>query len=202
MVEHIQINISDLLSDKEWKILKNFCNKTNRLISTKLVADGKAAISGKVRYEKDKGLWFEATLPPEEQVAEFLMAFRFFYLKKEATYFPKILKIIGEHTTQPEGHQALKVFRRQWENSLFGNAVFIKVNGKDISTSLLLDLWFNAHYFHSDIKKGAELQKLKSLLTEDFTKCMLLDAIYGATKVVLMFSNGLQDIVNEHFRKS
>jgi hypothetical protein len=201
MVKHVQIDILESLSNEEWKVLKGFCNKANRLISTKLVADGNSAISGKVRYEKDKGLRFEATLPPEEQVAEFLMAFRFFYLKKEATYFPKILKIIGKHTTQAEAYQALKVFSRQWENSLFGNAVFIKVNGKQISTSLLLDIWFNAHYFHSDIKKGTELQKLKSLLTEDFTKCMLLDAIYGATKIVLMVSNGLQDMVNEHFRK-
>lgn len=202
MVKHIEIHISDSLSHGEWDVLRAFCDKAHRLISTKLVSDGDASIKGNVRYEKDKGMWFQASLPPEEQVAEFLMAFRFFYLQKEDTCFPKILSIVGRHTEQEEAREALKFFRKRWENSLFGNAMQLKLNGKQITTSSLLDIWFNAHYFHSDKDKVKELQVMKSLFSEDFAKYMLLDASYEASKIVLKFYQGLKDIVDDYFEKS
>jgi hypothetical protein len=114
-----------------------------RLKATRLASEG--SISGKIQYERGKGLSFEAKLPPEEQIAEFLMALRFFYLQDEPTHFPKVLRLIGRQTKNSSDlKEALKSFRRQWEDSLFGKAFEIKLNDKRITTSLLLDLWFNA----------------------------------------------------------
>ena len=201
MSKNIEVHISDSLRQNEWEALRAFCDKAHRLISTKLVSDGDASIRGNVRFEKDKGMLFQASLPPEEQVAEFLMAFRFFYLQKEDTCFPKILNIIGRHTEQKEAREAIKFFRKRWENSLFGNAMQIKLNEKQITTSFLLDIWFNAHYFHSDKDKAKELQVMQGLLSEDFAKYMLLDASYEASKIVLKFYQGLKGIVDDHFEK-
>lgn len=202
MVKNIKIHISDSLSQHEWEALQAFCDKAHRLISTKLVSDGDAAIRGNVRFEKTKGMLFRVSLPPEEQIAEFLMAFRFFYLQKEDTCFPKILNIVGRHTEQKEAREALKFFRKKWENSLFGNTMEIQLNGKPITTSFLLDLWFNAHYFHSDKVKSKELHLMKDLLSEGFTKYMLLDALYEASKIILKFYESFQNIVHDHFEKS
>jgi hypothetical protein len=163
-----------------------------------MVSGDEGSIHGKVRYEQEKGLWFEATLPPEEQVAEFLMAFRFFYLQKESTHFPAVLGIIGKHTSQPEAREALKVFRRQWEHCLFGNTMNICLNDKPMTSSLLLDLWFNAHYFHSDVEKEMELTELKKAFSEDFAKFMLLDSAFEASKVVLKIYDGVRGLVDEH----
>ena len=201
MVKHIEIHISDSLSQGEWEVLRAFCDKARRLVSTKLISDGDASIKGNVRYEKDKGIRFQASLPPEEQVAEFLMVFRFFYLQKEDTCFPKVLSIVGRHTEQKEAREALKFFRKKWENSLFGNAMQMTLNGKPITTSLLLDIWFNAHYFHSDKEKEKELHVMKSLFSENFAKYMLLDASYEASKIVLKFYQGLKDVVDDYFEK-
>ncbi|MBI4548388.1 MAG: hypothetical protein HY707_10430 [Ignavibacteriae bacterium] len=199
MVKHIQVHISEALSEEEWKILHAFYNKARFLTTTTLVSTGASSIDGKIRYEQDEGLRFEATLPPKEQIAEFLMAFRFFYLQREPTYFPKILKLIGKHAPQSEVQQALNGFRNQWQYSLFKNTIKIKLNGKPITSSVLLDLWFNAYYFHADEDKQLELQKLRESLSEDFTKYMLLDAVYEATKVILKVYYGLRGIVEEHF---
>ena len=199
MAKHIKVHISSALSEKEWQMLRAFCDKSRRLVATKLVSGHESSIHGNIRYEQDKGLWFDAAIPPEEQIAEFLMAFRFFYLQKELTYFPNILKLIGRHASQPEVRQALKIFRKQWESSLFKEGMQISLNGKPITSSLLLDLWFNAHYFHSNNDKGTELQSLRETFSEDFAKYMLLDSVYGATKVVLKVYDGLRGIVDEHF---
>lgn len=199
MAKHIEVHISSLLSENDWEILRMFCDKARRLAATKLASEGGTGIRGKIRYERDKGLWFESELPPEEQVAEFLMAFRFFYLQKEPTHFLKVISLIGRHTNNQDVRRALKVFGKQWNDFLFGKAFNIQFNDTPITSSLLLDLWFNAHYFHSNKDKEGELNKLKEGFSENFAKYMLLDAAFEATKIIFKIFNGLQGIVDEHF---
>jgi len=95
--------------------------------------------------------------------------------------------------------KALKVFNKQWESSLFANVLQIKLNNKPVTSGLLLDLWFNAHYFHSDDEKEKALFELKAAFSEGFAKYMLLDSILEATKVILKVHEGLIGIVDEHF---
>lgn len=199
MVKHVQVHISKSLSEQEWKVLRLFCDKGKRLATTKLFSEDGAEIKAEIRYEQDKGVWFESELPPEEEIAEFLMAFRFFYLQKERIHFPKILGLIGKHTDNQEVRKALKQFGRQWNDSLFGKVMNIKLNGRPITSSLLLDLWFNAHYFHTDEEKESKLNKLKNVFSEEFAKYMLLDAAIEASRVVFKVYNGFREIVNEHF---
>ena len=175
-----------------------FCAKVRRLIATKLVASDASAIAAKFRYEQELGMWFEATLPPEEQVAEYLMAFRFFYLQDEPTYFYKILRIMGKHAQQPEVQQALKHLRMKWHNALFQSAVNLSLNDNPITASRVLDLWFNAHYFHSDAIKTQALKELNEVFSEKFSKYMLLDATYNASRVVFTVHQGLQGIVDAY----
>jgi hypothetical protein len=196
--KHIEVHITNKLTNEEWDILRRFCEKSNRLASTKLGSKEGAGIREKIRYEKDKGLWFESELPPEEQISEFLMAFRFFYLQKEVTHFPKVIGIIGKHTVNQDARKALKVFGKQWQDSLFGKAINIQLNDSPITTSLLLDLWFNAHYFHADEVKEKELEKLTECFSNEFAKFMLLEAVFEATKAVFKLFNGLQGIVYKH----
>ena len=199
MAKHVEVHISSSLSEDEWNVLRRFCEKAKRLAATKLATEEGTGIRGKIRYEQDKGLWFESELPPEEQIAEFLMAFRFFYLQKEDTHFPKVISVIGKHTDNPDARKALKMFGRQWQDSLFRKALNIQLNETPITSSLLLDLWFNAHYFHSDEEKEKELKKMKENFSEEFAKYMLLDAVFEATKVVFKVFHGMRAIVDEHF---
>src|SRR4030095_10092884 len=198
MLKHVQAHISSSLSEDDWKVLRQFCEKATRLATTRLVKGG-SKIRGKIQYERGKGLSAEAEMPPEEQIAEFLMAFRFFYLQNEATHFPKILRLIGRCTNVRELREALKSFGRQWNNSLFRNTFEIKLNDKKIDTALLLDLWFNAHYFHSDDEKGRELENLKEVFSEPYAKYMLLEATFEATNVVFKVFDGAREMVSKHF---
>lgn len=202
MTKHVDVHISSSLTENDWEFLRAFCIKAKRLAATKLVSGKESAIRGKIRYEQEQGLCFESQLPQEDQISEFLMAFRFFYLQKETTHFPKVLKLIGKHTKNPDAREAFKVFRAQWDNYLFGKAIEIKLNDKPVTSSLLIDLWFNAHYFHSDEEKEQKLNSLKETFSEGFAKYMLLDAAYQATKVVFKLHNGLKDIVDEHYNKA
>ena len=199
MTKHVEVHISSLLTDEEWNILRLFCDKARRLGHTKLGSGQFGGIKGKIRYERDKGLWFESELPSEELIAEFLMGFRFFYLQKEPTHFPKVIGLIRKHANNEDARKALKVFSKQWNDCLFGKALNISYNDKQMTSSLLLDLWFNAHYFHQDAEKGTELNQLILGFSENFAKFMLMDATFEATKVVYRVFNGLRGVVDEHF---
>ena len=198
-VRHIQLDISKSLSDEEWKSLRAFCEKAKRLADTRL-ASSESHIRGRVQFDVDKGGKFEATLPPEEQVAEFLMAFRFFYLQDEPTCFLKVLAMLGRHSKENrEARQGLKSYRRQWEGALFQESVQVSFNNKKVTAAGLIDLWFNAHYFHANPVKAAELDELKKFVSEPFAKFMLLDATYTATKVIFKLHHGLKELVARRF---
>lgn len=202
MAKYVTVTISDKLNANEWKALKAFCKRAEQLANTKLVSGGASSIKGRMRYNKDKGFWFEASsLPPEEQIAEFLMVFRFFYLKKEQTQFLKILAILGKHAAHDEVRQALKMMKAKWNQALFGNSLQIKLNDKQITASILMDLWFNAHYFHSDESKEIELEKLKDFFTTDFAKFMLMDSAYESAKLIFRIHEGLHGLCETKNKK-
>lgn len=179
-----------------------FCDKARRLLATRVGSGGAGGIKGRINYERETGLTFEvAELPTEEQIAEFLMVFRFFYLIKEPTYLPRILSVIGRHSDNTDARQALKAFGQQWNDSLFGKTLNISYNDKPITSALLLDLWFNAHYFHQDAEKGRELEKLIEGFSERFAKYMLMDAAFEATKVIFKVYSAVHGIVDATFEK-
>ena len=125
----------------------------SRLTETKLLAADQSAIHGKVRYTRENGLWFEAQLPSEDLIAEVLDGIPFLLSQeKERTFFPRTLGIIGKYTADPDARQALKVLSNRWHDHLFAKALTITLNDRPMNSGLLLDLWFNAHYFHSEEK--------------------------------------------------
>ncbi|MGZ8252222.1 MAG: hypothetical protein ACXW1P_07245 [Methylophilaceae bacterium] len=194
----VELHISKSLSDSEWSILEAFCTKTSRLINTKILRSEESAIRGSIKYSSDGGIKYEATLPPEEEITEFLVAFRFFYQEKESTNFHKILGLLGKHAKEEPAREALKALKTKWANALFQTTLYISVNGEPITASLLLDLWFNAYYFHSDEEKSKKLTNLNEVFTEPFSKYMLLDATYSASKIIFTLYNGLNDLVTAH----
>lgn len=197
-MKEVRVKLSHSLSDPEWKTLSIYCEKVRRLLATKFLSTESDGIKANITVRPDTGMTFSANLPPEEQISEFLMAFRFFYLQKEPTHFPSILKILGKHTSQQEAHLALKSFGNKWRNALFAESLIISIDGKKLSASTLLDLWFNAHYFHYDEEKQQQLDELKSNFTEPFAKYMLLDAALEATTAIFKVYDGMQQMVDVH----
>ncbi|ULQ46024.1 hypothetical protein JN531_013045 [Flagellatimonas centrodinii] len=194
-MKRVELHIAPMLSDGDWDVLTAFFGKAERLIATKLVSSGESDIKGGIRYRQGEGLWFEAQLPPEEFVAEFLMAFRFFYLKKEKSFFPRALGVLGKHIDDPEVRQHFARLRERWENGLFGQAMSIQLNDQPMTAALLLDLWLNAHYFHADEDKAEKLEKLNEAFSSDFSKYMMLDGAFEAAKAVFVVFDSVKEIV-------
>lgn len=196
MVKEVKVNLSHSLNEAEWKTLTLYCEKVQRLLATKMLSGESGGIKANGSFRPNTGIVFSASLPPEEQIAEFLMAFRFFYLQKESTYFPSILSLLGKYANQDDAKLALKSFGSRWKNSLFAGSLVISIDGKQVTASKLFDLWFNAHYFHGDEVKQIDLDELKLIFTEPFAKYMLLDASLEATRVIYIVYDGMRAMID------
>ena len=186
----VQVKISRDMPAGDLETLSLFHQRVTNLANTKLVKGKEAKIQGSLRIKLGSEIELTAKLPPEEQVAQFLMAFRFFYLKKEKTHFPKILELVAKHA-DPESRSVFKILRKQWEESC---STEIRINGQTITSSKLIDLWFNAHYFHGEMRKQKELDELNEHLPNDFCKFMFLDSVYNASEVVRGFHVGIGEL--------
>lgn len=208
MSDNNVVNLSDalinneLVSSDDWKVLNAFHKKAKRLIETKLVNCDEYRIDFRLSFDAAKEAEFTCKLPPEEIIAEFLMVFRFFYLQKEITHFPKVLKVLGKYNERDDARAGLKQLNARWKNCLFGNAMSFKLNGVTLTSSKLLDLWFNAHYFHSDEKKEQELIKQQEILPNESSKYMMIDSAIESTDLIFEIYQVVNKVVEQHTASS
>jgi hypothetical protein len=191
MTKHVDVPIKDTLTEQELSSIRLFLKKARELHATHIVSGAESGISLNVATELGKPARFQVVLPSEEYLRSFYMAFRFFYLEKERSNFLKIANIIKRRTDNQYARQYVDWLRDMWSGALAAKTIRIELNKKQITPSFLMDLWFNAHYFHCDDKKEQELSNLIGLLTTDVCRFMLADAVYNASKAIFLLANAL-----------
>jgi hypothetical protein len=191
MEKVVEVFIKDSLTEEELVCIRQFLKKTKELYAASKASNAESNISLNMASELGKPVQFHVSLPPEEHLRSFYMAFRFFYLEKEKTNFLRVCNIIKRRTENQLARQYVDRLRDMWSGALAARQMQMRVNEKQIIPPLLIDLWFNAHYFHSDEKKEKDLSNLSKILTIDVCRFMLADAVYEASKAVFLLANAL-----------
>ncbi|MBZ0154896.1 MAG: hypothetical protein K8I29_01615 [Alphaproteobacteria bacterium] len=188
----IKANISGALTDSELRDIKLFLKRVDELAHTEIMSGKVSNISLSVRAKKDASIEFTVSLPKEDYLRSFYMAFRFFYLQKEKTNFLRIANIVNRRTDNEMSRKYVERLKDIWSGALARQQMQLYINDTEITPTMLIDLWFNAHYFHSDESKEKNLTNLKKALTIDVCRFMLADAVYEASKAVIHLANSLQ----------
>lgn len=183
----VLVSINPNIPEPDLSQLKLFHDRVVALANTRLVKAGQSNIHASITLDAAKGIARRVALPPEEQIAQFLMAFRFFYMKSEKTHFPRIVNLVSRHA-DPAAAEVFRAIKARWENSC---SVQLRLNGEPVTSGRLIDLWFNAHYFHGEPAKREQLDGMNALLSDDLSKFMLLDAVYNASEIVRGFHTGI-----------
>jgi hypothetical protein len=196
MSKPVEVEISKQLTDDEWKIIELFKSRASKLKSTKLYQEYKSSdVAAQITIHVDKGISFKTpSLPDESVISEHIIAFRHFCLEKEPCFFPKVLKIISKYASEPIAKVTLKKLKQKWKNPLFQDALHIDLDGSKITAKLLIDLWFNGEYFHSDTVKSEDLKKLIQGLPNDFAKVLFVNSVMESTKIILKVADGMIDL--------
>lgn len=191
METRLTIHLKDSLTAQELSSIRLFLKKAKELHSTHLVSGGQSGVSLNVASKSGAPPRFQVVLPSEEYLRSFYMAFRFFYLDKEKSNFLKIANTIKRRTDNELLRQYIDRLRDMWSGALAAKTVRIELNGTQITPSLLMDLWFNAHYFHFDEEKEQKLSNLNRTLSMDVCRFMLADAVYNASRAVFLLADTL-----------
>jgi hypothetical protein len=190
--KHVVVHISTKLSPEEWDRIERFKARVKELIATEIVSAEGHGISANISYKHDQGLKFTAVLPKEDLLRSLFLTFRFFYLNDEPSNFFRVANILKRHAGDPDVKRFVDRLKQRWKDAVFGGAMGISVNDEKITADLLLDLWFNAHYFHSDKGKEQKLKILTDTLGADFCRYMLADAVYEASKAIFRLYDALR----------
>ena len=133
-------------------------------------------------------------IPEEESLCPLLMSFRFFFGNDEPSNLNRVLNILGRHCRDDRLDAILGSLRLRWKHALFQNAMQLSFNGKPLSAARILDLWLNAHYFHSDPAKRETLETVSRMLTPQFLKYMLVEAVIEGSRIVFSTYEMLREL--------
>lgn len=176
------------LSENEWDKLDLFLRRFEQLERTRFYSNPKLKnIQYKIKGEKvDKGFQtrFEIKVPDEETIKSFLLSFRVFYMEGEYTNFYSICNLLYKKILDKKVRNDLVTIRSNYTKAL--NTSFIGINflGKSYSPKDIVDLWFNAEYFHTDIEKVKELDKIVISPGKSLFFYLLIDAVITLTNQI------------------
>lgn len=176
------------LSENEWDKLNLFLRRFEQLERTRFCSNPKPKnIQYKIKGEKvDKGFQtrFEIKVPDEETIKSFLLSFRVFYMEGEHTNFYSIYNLLYKKILDKKVRNDLATIRSNYTKAL--NTSFISINflGKSYLPKDIVDLWFNAEYFHTDIEKVKELDKIVISPGKSLFFYLLIDAVITLTNQI------------------
>jgi len=178
------------LNENEWNKLDLFLRRFEQLERTRFYSNPKLKnIQYKIKGEKvDKGFQtrFEIKVPDEETIKSFLLSFRVFYMEGEHTNFYSICNLLYKKILDKKVRNDMVTIRSNYSKVL--NTSFIGINflGKTYSPKDIVDLWFNAEYFHTDIEKVKELDKIVISPGKSLFFYLLIDAVITLTNQISM----------------
>jgi hypothetical protein len=176
------------LSENEWEKLNLFLRRFEQLERTRFYSNPKLKnIQYKIKGEKvDKGFQtrFEIKVPDEETIKSFLLSFRVFYMEGEHTNFYSIYNLLYKKILDKKVRNDLATIRSNYTKAL--NTSFTSINflGKSYLPKDIVDLWFNAEYFHTDIEKVKELDKIVISPGKSLFFYLLIDAVITLTNQI------------------
>lgn len=158
-------------SDEDWDSLSRFLALSYRLAKCQ-IARTKNQLHFRINGSAEQEVVFEATLPPEDDIAAFLLRMRPFVLQREATNFFKVRNILARYLTLPILRKHLDNLRDRYNGKFIPFSV--GVNTMELSSEKTVDIWLNAFEYHQDVEKQAELNAMYKVFPESSARVMFL----------------------------
>lgn len=170
--------INNVFAGEDWESISVFKEKAKEFIETR-EKTGPKIISIRAKRLDCGGFKGETNISRNKDLKLFYHDFRFFYNERDPTNFLKFRNLISKAIIGEHEKSYLKSLKHQWQMAMSRKHIsdFIQ---KEISGKELLKLWFNAEYFHPDLKKKKELKILDNLLSRDLTRSFLYQTVVMA----------------------
>jgi hypothetical protein len=173
-----------------------FVKRADELLSRRLVTSGGLDASFNLSFSQQTPLQLQTIQPDEEDLRSFLMTFRLFISNDEATFVERISNLLWLRLEGDRVRANLVAARDRWQASVKTGPMAVVINDQGFSPAKILDLWINGHYFHTDKRKAADLERLDPMSTV-LTRYVLMDHLVEGTKYVVFLANVILGALSE-----
>ena len=179
--------VSGDFEDDEWQALLDFIVYAKDLEATELIQqDGPGVL--RLHYTKETGLSYQVDLPPEGHVLSMLHRLRPFVLNNEATNFNRISKTLARRLGDDSLRKFLKSLQEYASGKELQKTIRIRSNETLINSDETLMKWLNAHEYHKDRYKQAELDSLHQVLPLETSRAVFIMMLYDKVRTILILS--------------
>ena len=140
------------------------------------MAESQSDLAFHFHGELGKPTYWEVSLPPEDDIAAFLLRMRPFLLAAEPTSFLKVRKTLRRYVTLESVRRYLDQLRARYIGSAmpFTLTVGSAVGEISLGTNEAILKWLNAFEYHQDEDKQTYLRAMYAVFPEDSTRAILL----------------------------
>jgi len=194
MVKEIVATLATTPSVDEWRCIREFKRRARELAENSLLRDG-YDLSATMSLKAGESPSFTVkSIPHEEPLRALLLTFRMFWANDEPSNFLRVSNILGRHVAQSDARKVIDGLKDRWNQALFGGVMFMSFNDENLTANAVFDLWLNAHYFHSDAEKQQQLDRLAEMLSPDFVKFLLVNAVTECCRAIRVLDRALQNL--------
>lgn len=111
-------------------------------------------------------------------------------MEKERSNFNRVSNLIRDSFCNPAVNAFVKKIKEQWKGSFVKN--ISDFHGRNYSSKEIVDLWFNAHLFHSVEEKEERLSEINSFLSSGLSQITLFMSVWDAGLSVASLYNSLE----------
>ncbi|WP_419226831.1 hypothetical protein [Alteromonas sp. OM2203] len=138
------------------------------------------------------------TLPNESLLTTFYSKYRHVYLLKEKANFFKIAKSLSVSSNSDLFTLYHRYhLKRSFYKEFLLKFAFIK-SRTSFSPEQVIDIWFNAYFFHGQVKEREKLRTLEYLVSEQGAKVALWQTIWQSHLVVGELMQNLDDTTKDY----
>lgn len=181
------------MNEQDRTILELFDGQVRELLNTKLL-EANRNIELTISWKQAEPIKTEAALFDEEQLRSFLLAFRPLYMQKEAVYFYKVANIVYRHLDTEYAKEQLARCREDFGKILDKPAGRLVYNNELLTPRRLIDLWFNAYYFHKDPEKAQEFKRISDGIGPLF-QFFFQDSLCGLINCILWLGTRVRELL-------
>jgi hypothetical protein len=120
-------------------------------------------MSSHSRDQNGKGVSFQGNTPDIDHVVNLAIKFRFFYAEQEPTQFEKVSNLLAKKAEDEWARNYINRIKL-WYKDAMKSADTTGALGHPISNREIISLWFNSHFFHSDLDKRGKLDCINQVV--------------------------------------
>lgn len=142
-------------------------------------------VSWSLNVDSTRGISVRFDFPDENDLRSYLLTFRQFIAPNEPIHVNRICNICFQGLkTNNDLRDYLIEAREDWKRALGKTGGGIRFEEQTLSTERVADLWINGYYFHSDMEKYEQLEKLLSYGLP-YVKMHFANFVVDATKIII-----------------